>query len=318
MHITLITPATKQSRDGNRISALRWASIFRAQNFRVNIETSYNGKQTDLMVALHAWRSAAAIKTYRKLFPEGPLIVVLGGTDVNTFLKSDPETTLASLTMADAIVCLHDLIECLIPDELRSKLYVIRQSAKSLIGPRKPSRKNFDICVIAHLRDEKDPLRAAAATKLLPSDSKIRIIHLGKAYSTKWANIAARENEENSRYNWLGEVPRWKVRRVFNTTNLMVISSSQEGGANVISEAIVAKVPIIASDIPGNIGLLGKNHPGYFPLGDEKTLAEKLYLAETNPKFLNRLSASSHNLENLFSRKKETDKWLQLVTQVME
>ena len=39
----------------------------------------------------------------------------------------------------------------------------------------------------------------------------------------------------------------------------MVLSSNQEGGANVVSEAIAADVPIIASNIPGNTGLLVAN-----------------------------------------------------------
>ena len=46
MHITLITPATKQSRDGNRISAIRWAKFLRAQQYQVDINTSYKGNKT--------------------------------------------------------------------------------------------------------------------------------------------------------------------------------------------------------------------------------------------------------------------------------
>jgi glycosyltransferase involved in cell wall biosynthesis len=120
----------------------------------------------------------------------------------------------------------------------------------------RPATRNFDICVIGHLRDLKDPFRTALAARRLPSESRLRVIHLGKAHSSDFASQAVAEMKINARYRWLGEVPGWRVRRELAKTRLMVISSHQEGGANVISEAIVAGVPVIASDIPGNIGLL--------------------------------------------------------------
>ena len=67
---------------------------------------------------------------------EADLIVALGGTDVNTFLKTDPEVTLKSIKAADALVCLHDLIGTALPKHLRKKLHVIKQSASPLPGPR--------------------------------------------------------------------------------------------------------------------------------------------------------------------------------------
>ena len=53
----------------------------------------------------------------------------------------------------------------------------------------------------------------------------------------------------------------------------MVISSRMEGGANVVSEAIRIGVPVLASRIPGNVGLLGADYPGYFALENERALA---------------------------------------------
>jgi hypothetical protein len=92
MKIYLVTPAKKGSKNGNRTSALRWAGFLRTQGHKVQIDTDYNGESVDLLIALHAWRSASAISRYRELYPSGPLIVALGGTDVNGFLKTDPET----------------------------------------------------------------------------------------------------------------------------------------------------------------------------------------------------------------------------------
>ncbi len=300
MKISLITPADKQSKNGNRTTALRWARMLREAGHRVRLEIAYGGEAADLMIALHAWRSAAAILRYRERFPGGPLVVGLGGTDVNTYLKSDPEPTLRSMKMADALICLHGLIGEALPAGLRKKLHVVHQSALPLAGPRRPSKRHFDICVIGHLREEKDPFRTALAARRMAPTSKLRVIHLGRAHTPDFANQARAEMARNPRYRWLGEVPGWRVRRELAKTRAMVISSNQEGGANVVSEAIVADVPVIASDIAGNVGLLGRGYPGTYPLGDEAALARLLDRAETEPGFLKTLERHGRKLKPLF------------------
>lgn len=315
MKIHLVTPAKKNSRNGNRTSALRWAGMLRSQGHRVWVDTGYNGEAVDLLIALHAWRSAEAINRYRELFPRGPLIVALGGTDVNTFLKTDPQTTLKSIRSADALVCLHDLIAEELPVDQRYKLRVIRQSARPLTSQRKPGSRHFHVCVIGHLRDEKDPFRTALAASLLPETSKIRVIHLGKAHTAQWCRQAEAQMHHNPRYLWKGEVPAWRVRREFIRTQLMVISSNQEGGANVVSEAIVAGVPIIASDIKGNVGLLGLNYPGYYPVGDERALADRLHRAEIDPTWLESLGFYCRGLAPGFTPEAEANAWGSLVTE---
>jgi putative glycosyltransferase (TIGR04348 family) len=314
--ISLITPANKQSKNGNRTTALRWARMLREAGHRVRIGLDYGGEAVDLMVAIHAWRSADAILRYRERFPGGPLVVGLGGTDVNTFLKSHPETTLRSMEMADALICLHDQIGEALPAPLRRKLHVVRQSALPLPGPRRPAKRNFDICVIGHLRDEKDPFRTALAARRLPPASKLRVIHLGRAHTPDYASQAAAEMAVNTRYLWLGEVPGWRVRRELAKTRAMVISSNQEGGANVVSEAVAADVPVIASDIAGNVGLLGRDYPGYYPVRDEAALARLLDRAETEPAFLDTLERHGRKLKPLFRPAHEQAVWKRIVNLV--
>jgi putative glycosyltransferase (TIGR04348 family) len=209
------------------------------------------------------------------------------------------------MQMADALMCLHDLIGEALPAPLRNKLHVVRQSALALPGARRPSRRNFDICVIGHLREEKDPFRTALAARQLPLASRIRIIHLGKAHNPDFSNQAVAEMAANPRYHWLGGVPQWRVRRELAKSRLMVISSSQEGGANVVSEAIVAGVPVIASHIPGNVGLLGRDYSGYYPVGDEVALVRLLRRAETDPAFLKALEQQGRKLKPLFRPARE-------------
>ena len=316
MKIHLVTPAKENSRNGNRTTATRWASLLRKTGHRVRVDTDYNGEPTDLVIALHAWRSAGAIRRYREARPDGPLVVALGGTDVNTFLKSDPATTLASMQMADALVCLHDLVADELPLEFRQKLFVIHQSALPLPRPRAPSKRFFDICVIGHLREEKDPFRTALAARLLPAESKVRVLHYGKAHSPKWALQAKAEMRINPRYRWQGEVPGWQVRQAFIRSHLMVISSLQEGGANVVSEALVADLPIIASDISGNIGLLGSDFGGYFRVGDELSLAERIRQAEVDKKFIKSLQQQGRALAPMFTPEQELAAWQKVLAAV--
>ncbi|MBT6608828.1 MAG: TIGR04348 family glycosyltransferase [Rhodospirillaceae bacterium] len=316
MKISLITPAKKHSKNGNRASALRWAGFLRDQGHRVRIDVDYTGEPADLMIALHAWRSADAILRYRERFPGGPLIVALGGTDVNTFLKTDPDVTLRSMQMADAMVCLHDLIAQELPKRLRNKLHVVRQSAEALPVRRNPGGRHFDVCVVGHLREEKDPYRAALAARLVPEASKLRVIHFGKAHSEEWAERARAEMVANPRYIWKGEVPRWRVRREFVRTRLMVISSNQEGGANVVSEAVVAGVPVIASDIAGNIGLLGLDYEGYYPVRDANALAVQLHRAEVEDSYLRSLEVQCEKLRSGFTPAREAAGWKKVIATV--
>lgn len=287
--------------------------MLRSLGHRVRVDVDYNGEDADLMVALHAWRSAGAIETFRERHPERPLIVALTGTDIYRFQSSDPAITWRSMELADALVCLHDLVHQAIPERFAGKLHVIYQSAPPLSRPREPSRRFFDVCVIGHLREEKDPLRAAFAVRDLPASSRIRVIHLGKAHDSDWASQAEREMERNPRYVWRGEVPGWAVRKVFVKARLMVLSSIMEGGANVISEATVAGVPVIASDIPGSIGLLGNDYPGYYPVGDTAALSALLRRAEAEPEFLADLTRHCATRALLFSPEAECERWRKLL-----
>ena len=80
--IAIVTPARAGTRNGNRHTAQRWAAHLRAAGHRVSVDTAWNGRPCDLLVALHARRSHESILDYRKQSPTGPLVVVLTGTDL--------------------------------------------------------------------------------------------------------------------------------------------------------------------------------------------------------------------------------------------
>jgi putative glycosyltransferase (TIGR04348 family) len=316
MKISLITPARKQARTGNRTTAVRWARILRGLGHRVQVATDYADEPADLMIALHAWRSASSIRRFRARYPNRPLIVGMAGTDIYRFQQTDPEVTHGAMETADRLIGLHDLAGDAIPEAMRSKLRVIYQSAPPLPRRLPPLRDAFELLVVAHLRDEKDPLRAAEAARHLPTNSRIRVVHFGMAHDTRWAAAATAEMATNHRYRWRGDVPGWMVRRAMARAPLMVLSSVMEGGANVVSEALVAGVPILASAIPGSVGLLGRDYAGYFPLGDTAALTALLYRAETDGTFLDSLRQHCAARALLFSPACEREAWQALLREL--
>jgi glycosyltransferase involved in cell wall biosynthesis len=125
---------------------------------------------------------------------------------------------------------------------------------------------------------------------------------------------ARSEMQVNQRYHWLGEQPRSRVRRILAKSHLCVLSSRIEGGANVLSEAIVASVPILASRIDGNVGILGKDYPGLFDVGDTEQLARLLARAENHQEYLAELRDRGEKLAPLFDPKREEEAWEDLIS----
>jgi putative glycosyltransferase (TIGR04348 family) len=316
MKVILITPVRPSSRSGNGTTAARWTRILRELGHRVSIADQYRGGAANLLIALHAWRSADSIRRFRELHPDRPLIVALTGTDIYEYIDRDPAPTIHSLACADRLVALQELARRQVPARFRRKVRVIHQSAPTLRRVSSRPNRTFDVAVVAHQRDVKDPLRAAEAARRLPDSSRIRIVHLGAAESPEWTARALAEMAANPRYLWRGDRPRAEVRRLLGRAQAMVLSSLYEGGANVISEAVAAGVPVLASRIEGSVGLLGSDYPGYFPVSDTAALARLLSRIETSPKFLMRLHRAIARRAPLFRPAREKAAWKKLIAEV--
>ena len=316
MDIILITPPGPSTRTGNAVAALRWARILRSLGQRVTVAPDYADEPVAAMVAIHAWRSAEALRRFKLRYPQRPLIIQLSGTDLYHYINEDPAPTVRSMELADRLVALNSLAWRVVPKRFRNKLRVIFQSAPKPSVHRQPSRRRVEVSVIGHLRDVKDPFRAAEAARLLPPTSRIRIVHIGRAYSAEWAAKATSEMAANPRYLWRDDVPRAVVQKLLQRSHAMVLSSLSEGGANVISEAIVAGVPILASRMDGNIGLLGADYPGYFPVGDTKALARLLQRIEGDRRFVAMLRRGITRRAPLFRPEREIAAWRRLLAEL--
>lgn len=332
MKIAIVTPAPPDSRYGNRITALRWARILRRLGDRVSVLQKYDGKAYDLLVALHARKSHPSIINFRRQHPAAPVIVALTGTDLYRDLSTN-RLAQESLKIATRIVVLQPKAIEELRQSWRKKTRVIYQSvekggALEATGRRSDKTKaskpeaggrsngSFDVCVIGHLRALKDPFRTALAARSLPDPSRIRVLQVGGAMTHAMANRARREMIANRHYAWLGEQPQSRVRQILKKSSLCVLSSRMEGGANVLSEAIVASVPILASRIDGNVGILGAEFPGYFDVGDTKQLAGLMTRAESTPGYLAELRAWSNSLALLTDPAREQQAWSDLISEL--
>lgn len=313
MNIQIVTPARAGSLKGNRVTADRWARLLRRLGHRVSIDVAYRrAKTADLLIALHARRSAPAIRRYRSDWPERPLIVALTGTDLYRDLKQS-RAAHDALDLATRLVVLQpDAIRHL-PRHHQAKARVIYQSLPRPRASAPPLKRLFEVVVMGHLRPVKDPFRCALAARQLPSCSRIRVQHVGAALSSQMKRRAEREMEVNPRYRWHGELPRGRALRRLARARLLVLTSRLEGGANVITEAIVAGTPVLSSLISGSIGLLGPDYAGYFAVGDTRHLSELLWRAERDRGFYQQLQAQCAAVRPRFDPQRESQSWRELL-----
>lgn len=276
--ILLVTPTGGASSHGNGVSARRWAGILRRLGHEVEIGREYRPGNYSALLALHARKSAEAVRTFRARHPGAPIVLAMTGTD----LYPDPVTAGVDpgvLALADRLIVLQRRGLDQLGPGLAARTDVIIQSVPP-VPPRPPRTDCFEVAFLAHVRPVKDPLRLAAAVRLLPPHSRIRVTHVGESRDERLTAEVAAESERNPRYDWLGPLPREDALAVLARSRLLALTSLHEGGANVISEALAARVPVICSGIPGSAGLLGEDYPGYYPVQDTEALAEALYRAE--------------------------------------
>ena len=309
-------PAPAHSRKGNRVTAVRWARILRSLGHRLTIAAEYEGAPCDLCIALHARRSHQAVVQYHRIYPERPLVVALTGTDLYRDIRTSRRAQ-ESLEHADRLIVLQPKGRAELPPRLRRKVRVIYQSAEPTHVAAVKDRHCFEVCVLGHLRREKDPLRTALALRLLPAESPVRVVHAGDALDPTLAIRLRALTAQDSRYRWIGEVPRWQARRILARSRLLVLSSRMEGGANVISEALVDGVPVVASRIPGSEGMLGERYPGFFPVGDTRALARLLLRAASEPEFYGELKRWCDRLAPLFEPARERETWKRLLRELV-
>jgi len=282
--VVVVTPSLAEANNGNWQTAQRWARML-GKAYRVRIVTEWTGgDDDDLMIALHARRSAASVARWKAARPRAPVVVVLTGTDLYRDIEHDRESQ-AALDRADRLVVLNTLGARRLPAVLCAKVDVVLQSA----GARRPlvkSATRLRALMVGHLREEKSPQTLFAAVRRLADRPDLHFDHVGLALDATLGAQARALMAECPRYRWLDGRAHPETRARIQRAHVLVHPSRIEGGAHVVIEAVQSGTAVVASRIDGNVGLLGDGYDGYFPVDDAAALAALLASLRDDPTML--------------------------------
>lgn len=293
-----MSPASAGANNGNWHTAARWGR-FLASVAAVRIQAPADDPvEADVLVALHARRSAEAVRRCRESRPAVPIVLVLTGTDLYRDLDHDPRARHSVECASRVVVLQAEGLERL-DAATRAKALVIVQSASAVHAVRSPG--DADFVAVGHLRAEKDPETLMRAARLLAADARVpTIAHIGAALDERLGDAARATGAACPAYRWLGPRSHAAARRAIARARALVHPSVLEGGANVVIEAVRSGVPVLASRIDGNVGLLGAGYDGYFPVGDSAGLAALMRRFVADAAFAAHLAAQCAAREPLF------------------
>lgn len=312
--IRIATPAPAGSRSGNRTTALRWAALLRAEGWHVRMLTPDAPLAPAPLIALHAHKSAALVRAHAARFPASARVLALAGTDLSAGLGAQ---ALAALRCATRILALEPLALDALPPELRERARVLPQSARARpIAPaREPGAAPRALC-LAHLRAIKDPLTLLAAARALPASSRWRIELAGAALDLELAQRVRAELAILPRALWLGELSRRAARERLAGSQVLISCSLAEGASSAIAEALVQRIPVLATRVAGTLGQLGAAHPGCFEAGDAAALARLLLRLEREPAFEAELLRAGDARAALLTPELEAAGWRALLAEL--
>jgi putative glycosyltransferase (TIGR04348 family) len=315
--VVIVSPALADANNGNWQTARRWqAMLSRVHRTRIvnqwpdvfgHEDKANDVAEDDVMLALHARRSAASVQAWHSLRGSRGLVVVLTGTDLYRDIAHD-QAAQASLDMAQRIVVLQPLGLDELRPAWRDKAQVVLQSVPMRQTLPK-TRHHLRALMVGHLREEKSPDTYMQAARLLSFDEGILLDHVGRALEPAWEKQARHTQVECLRYRWLGELSHALTRQRIQRAHVLVHASRMEGGAHVIMEAVCSGTPVLASRVPGNVGMLGEAYEGYFEWNDPASLARLLRrcadgLYDRDP-LLDRLAAQCAELAPRFAPQAE-------------
>jgi len=312
--IVIVTPALADANNGNWQTAHRWER-FLSRAYRVRVCTAWEGGPESLLIAMHARRSAASVAAWRSTHADRPILLVLTGTDLYRDIARD-DSSRQSIRLADLLVVLNELGAQRLAHEDQRKTSVILQSC-SQRKPLQHTDRHLRALMVGHLRAEKSPQTFFNAARRLIDRDDILLDHIGAALDPALGEQAQALMQQCPQYRWLGPLPHQAVRRRIQAAHLLVHPSRMEGGAHVVVEAVRSSTPVLASGIDGNIGLLGPDYTGYFPVGNDLALASLLESARDVPGMLAGLKAECDARAPLFEPARERAALQRLVASLM-
>ena len=312
MKIVLSSPYSLQSLHGNNISARRIADILRDSGHDVKIIRSGEPipEGTQVLIALHARKSHAAIIGMKSQCPDAKIILYLTGTDLYGDIPDGCSLAKESLEIADAIIVSQDASLHSVPEEYLHKSRVVYNSI-SLTGLDTVEREHDLFVIASHMRAVKQPFFVVEALALL--DDSVRVKLMGTEIDPGSAELAKKLMQSEPRFEWLGEQTYEQTITWMNCSLATINTSLAEGGANSVGESIVMGRPVLASRIEGNVGMLGEGYDGYFSPDSPAELAELMHKICSDRSFQAHLENQVKKQSTKYSRENERKGWLALL-----
>ena len=314
--VLVSSPFPIDSAQGNSVSARRIAGRIADLGWRTELTSGYQDQEASILIALHARRGAEAVEVVSKRPPGNPIVLVLTGTDLYKDLPNGDRTCVRSMELADALVIYQEASAEAVPARFHDKLHTIWKSVDLPIPDAlpPPAERPLTLTILAHLRTIKDPFLPAAALSRLPGSMEVRIDHFGVELEPGLAAVAREWMRREPRYRWHPPLDRERVAAAIVASHATINSGRAEGGSNAISESIVQGTPVLASQIPANVGFLGESYAGYFAAGDVEGLAALIErCCDTDSMLLAQLARQVEARAPLFQAETESTGWKSLI-----
>ncbi|MFT6242232.1 MAG: glycosyltransferase involved in cell wall biosynthesis [Akkermansiaceae bacterium] len=310
MKVCVASPYPLTELKGNTVTTERIVELLCAGGIEARGSHLFDGEAADVLIALHAVKGAKAVFDYRAKFPEGRVVVLITGTDLYESLPAGSEVGHRALRESDRIVVVQEAAIARLPEEVRGKAVVIPASLDAIEIEAEPVSPPFAISVVGHPRPVKRPFLTIEAVAKHPAWAEVEVWQIGEALDEGSFREGQEWVKRDSRYRWFGGMVREEALRRCAQSSLTINSSILEGGANAVLEAMTMGVPVLASRIEGNVGMLGEDYPGYFEEGELGDVLEAIVEGRVDMQAWVELARARLPL---FSRETESSSWLELL-----
>jgi teichuronic acid biosynthesis glycosyltransferase TuaC len=211
------------------------------------------GFDFDLIDAHYFYPDGVAAAMLGRYFNK-PLVITARGSDITLFPQHAlPRKMITwAAKRADAVIT--------VCNALRDEVVALGVEADRVVSLRngvdlhlfRPTERTpnamFTLLAVGHLVPVKAQDLIIGALPLLPG---VRMVLAGDGPDRVKLESLARELKVSDRVTFLGAVPQAQLREHYGAADALVLSSSREGWANVLLEAMACGTPVVASRVYG-------------------------------------------------------------------
>jgi glycosyltransferase involved in cell wall biosynthesis len=167
------------------------------------------------------------------------------------------------------------------------------------------AKEDFKLIQVSSFRKQKDQLTVIRSLKLLPE--KVKLLLVGDGELIEENKRLVNELNLQTRVFFLGN--RYDIPELINYSDVVILSSKNEGFGLVIVEGMASCKPVIASDIPG-VKEIVKDNGLLFEKGNEIELAKLINMLIEDDEFYHKIARRCYARANDFDINKMIDRYI--------